>query len=521
MGRPRPPYVLGIDVGTQSLRARVFDLAGFPVASAERPLTTTYRHPGWAEQRPEEWWHALVEVVGRCLADGDLEPDEIAGLSVDGSCSNAPVDTTGAPLGPAILWMDLRAHAEAARVTATRHPTLRHAGGEESSEWPLPKAMWLKAHEPRVYERAAYLLESTNWLIFRLTGEFTLPLNSAVCKWHYLAERGWPRDLFAALDMADLPEKLPSRVLRLGEPAGRLTPAAARALGLKAGTVVGQGGIDAYTGMLGVNVVGAGTMALVLGSSTCQLALTREPTFVPGLWGPFPEAVTRGMAVVEGGQASTGSVVKWLVDTFGDGERRRAAEQGVGLYDWLDARAGAIPPGAEGLVVLDHWQGSRTPVRDPLARGLISGLTLRHGFAHLLRAVYEGTAHGNRQILERMRRHGVEVGQLVACGGGAQSRLWLQLHADVAQLPIALTAVPDAVALGTAICAAVAAGAYDSLEAACARMVRVATEIAPDPSRRDTYDFYYDKYLRTYRELAGVMRETAEHEAASNAVLAE
>lgn len=272
-------------------------------------------------------------------------------------------------------------------------------------------------------------------------------------------------------------------------------------------------GIDAYTGMIGVDVLKANTMALVMGSSTCQLALTREPTPVPGLWGPFPEAVTPGMAAIEGGQASTGSVVRWLIDSFGEGERRRAAASGTGLYDWLDAQAGAIPPGAEGLVVLDHWQGSRTPIRDPLARGQISGLTLGHGFAHLLRAVYEGTAYGNRQIVERLRDHGVAIGQIVACGGGAQSRLWLQLHADVAQLPIALTAVPDAVALGSAICGAVAAGAYDSLEAAGARMVRMTTLIEPDPSRRATYDFYYDKYLRTYQQLAGIMHETATREA--------
>jgi len=453
-------------------------------------------------------------MVGRCLVDGDLRPDQIAGLSIDGSCSNAPVSATGVPLGPAILWMDLRAHAEADRVTATRHPALLQSGGEESPDWPLPKAMWLKSREPRTFERAAYLLESTNCLIFRLTGELTLPLNSAVCKWHYLAAAGWPRDLFAAVGLADVPEKLPSRVLRLGEPAGRLTAAAARALGLRAGTVVGQGGIDAYTGMLGVDVLEPGKLALVMGSSTCQLALTRAPTAVPGLWGPFPEAVARGTAAIEGGQASTGSVVKWLVDRFGEGERRRAAASGTGLYDWLDARAGAIPAGAEGLVVLDHWQGSRTPIRDPLARGQISGLTLGHGFAHLLRAVYEGTAYGNRQIVERLRDHGVAVGQIVACGGGAQSRLWLQLHADVSQLPIALTAVPDAVALGTAICGAVAAGAYDSLETAGARMVRMTEVIEPDPSRRATYDFYYDKYVRTYRQLAGLMHETTAREAA-------
>ncbi|MBI2942034.1 MAG: hypothetical protein HYY04_16510, partial [Chloroflexi bacterium] len=311
------------------------------------------------------------------------------------------------------------------------------------------------------------------------------------------------------VDAVDVLDKLPARVLRLGEKAGELTSGAAQALGLRAGIAVGQGGIDAYTGMVGLDVVGPGKLALVMGSSTCQLVLADGATFVPGLWGPFPEAVTPGLSAIEGGQASTGSVVRWLVENFGQGEAKRAAEAGEGLYAWLDARAGEVPPGAEGLVVLDYWQGNRTPIRDPLARGVISGLTLKHGFAHLLRAVYEGTAFGNRHILATLREHGVGVARVYACGGGARSKLWLQIHADVAQTPIYLTGVTDAVALGTAICAAVAVGAYPSLAEASRSMVHVATEIAPDPARRDVYDFFYANYLRTYRQLREVMHEVA------------
>jgi len=506
----RPPYVLGIDVGTQSLRAGIFDLAGHPVVFADRALAIAYPEPGRAEQRPEDWWDALVAAVGRCLSEAGIRPEEIVGISVDGSCSNAPVDAAGRPLGPALLWMDIRARAEAAQVTATKHAALRYAGGEESAEWPLPKALWLKTHQPGVFDRAAYLMESTNWLIFRLTGEPTLPLNSAACKWHYLAnEGGWPVDLFATLGATDVLAKLPTRVLRMGEKAGELTPEAASTLGLKAGTAVGQGGIDAYTGMIGLDVVAPGKLALVMGSSTCQLTLSSEAIFNPGVWGPFPEAVTPGLFAIEGGQASTGSVVRWLIENFGGGEEKKAAEAGQSLYAWLDARAAEVGPGAEGLVVLDYWQGNRTPLRDPLARGTVSGLTLRHGFSHLLRAVYEGTAFGNRHILESLREHGVDVAQVYACGGGTRSALWLQIHADVGQTPIYLTEVPDAVALGTAICGAVAAGAYPSLAGAAKEMVHVATEVAPDPTKRDVYDFYYDKYLRTYRGLRDVMHEVA------------
>ena len=510
MSQRASQYVLGVDVGTQSLRAGLFDLDGHPVVFADEDLTTSYPRPGWAEQSPAEWWDKLVLAVRKALAESGVRKEDVLGLSVDGSCSNAPVSASGEPIGPACLWMDLRATAEAARITSTGDPALASAGGEEPAEWPLAKALWLKAHDQERFESAKYLMESTNWLIYRLTGEPTLPLNSAACKWHYSAGRGGlPAGLARRLEAEDVLAKLPTRVLYLGEKAGELRPGAADALGLRPGTAVGQGGIDAYTGMIGLDALAPGRLALVMGSSTCQIGLSEEAVVNPEVWGPFPEAVVPGLQAVEGGQASTGSVVRWLVERFGGTEARRAATAGEDPYSHFDSLAAAVPPGAEGLVVLDYWQGNRTPLRDPLARGTIWGLTLKHGFGHLMRGVYEGTALGNRQILQSLRKSGVDISRIYACGGGTRSRLWLQIHADVAQVPIYLTEVPDAVALGTAICGAVAAGAYGSLQEAAGAMVRVASLVEPDPAKRDAYDTLEDRYRRTYLALRELMHEAA------------
>lgn len=510
MTRASSQYVLGVDVGTQSLRVGLFDLDGRPIVFADEDLTTSYPRPGWAEQSPAEWWEKLVRGARRALAQAGIRKGDVIGLSVDGSCSNAPVSAAGEPLGPAYLWMDLRATAEATRITATGDPALASAGGEEPAEWPLAKALWLKAHDPARFDRAAYLMESTNWLIYRLTGEPTLPLNSAACKWHYSAKRGGPPwGLARRLEAEDVLAKLPERVLYLGEKAGGLTSEAAEALGLQAGTAVGEGGIDAYTGMIGLNVLEPGRLALVMGSSTCQLGLSESAVVNPEVWGPFPEAVIPGLQAVEGGQASTGSVVRWLVERFGGGEASRAAAAGEDVYSHVDALAAEVPTGAEGLVVLDYWQGNRTPLRDPLARGAIWGLTLRHGFGHVLRGIYEATALGNRQILQSLRKSGVAVSRIYACGGGTKSRLWLQIHADVAQVPIYLTEVSDAVALGTAVCGAVAAGAYPSLREAAGAMVRVASVVEPARNTQEPYDTLEDRYRRTYLALRDLMHEAA------------
>jgi ribulose kinase len=217
----------------------------------------------------------------------------------------------------------------------------------------------------------------------------------------------------------------------------------------------------------------------------------------PGLWGPFEDAVVQGEWTIEAGQASTGGTVRWLLDLLAGN-----LPSDVERYLAADAAAAAVKPGAEGLTVLDFWQGSRTPIKDPLARGTIWGLTTAHGPGHLLRAVYEGTAYGNRHILEKLGELGVPTTQIVACGGGTRSPLWLQILADVAGMPITLTTVPDAVSLGSAICAAVGAGVYSDLFTAGQAMVHPGMTVIPDSSTRALYDEGYALYKETYRALA-------------------
>ncbi len=498
---PPTEALLGIDAGTGSLRAALFALDGSPLGVAERAYGTTYPRAGWAEQAPDDWWRALVEAVRAALASAGGDGVRVLGLAIDAPCDILLAGADGTPLSNALMWMDLRAAEQARRLTETRAEVLRFCGGEVPAEWPLPKVLWLKDRDPQLWQRAARLVEQMTWLTWKLTGEWAAPLNSASAKWHYRG--GWPADLLERAGLADAIDKLPQRVVAMGGRGGELTATAAALLGLTPGTPVGMTGIDAHVGMAGTGVLEPGTLALITGTSTCQLAQSTGAVFDPGLWGPFEDAVVAGEWTIEAGQASTGGTVRWLLDLVG--QRWPAGER----YAAADAAAAATPPGAEGLTVLDYWQGSRTPIRDPAARGTLWGLTTSHGPGHLLRAVYEGTAFGNRRILATLAARGVPVSRIIACGGGTRSALWLQILSDVAGVPLELTAAGDAVALGSAVCAGVAAGLFTDLRSAAAAMVRRSACIEPRAAMRAYYDEAYGLYADTYRALAPLFARSA------------
>ena len=505
------PYILAIDCGTQSLRSVIFDLKGNLLGSATQECPVSYPAVSWAEQNANDWWEAAKNTVPKALAEAGLTGDDIAGVSVDGtSCTVVVTKRDGTPLRPVILWMDQRAHEQAARVTATNDPILKYVSWQESPEWMIPKALWLRENEPGSYENADLIIEGTDWLMFRLTGNWAVSLNNATCKWNYARPAGgFAVDLLETLGCSDLRDKWPEDVLPMGARAGELSRAAAEDLGLKAGTPVAQGGIDAYAAMFGVGVVKPGRMALVMGTSTCHMALCAEGLFDSHVSGPFPDAVIDGLWVLEGGQTATGSIVTWLADEFGYREELEAERRGAHRFEVLDEKAAEVPPGAEGLVLLDYWQGNRTPLRDPLARGTITGLSLRHGIGHLLRAIYEGTALGTRHILEDLKQAGFEAEGTYACGGGTRSKLWLQIHADVCNIPLYLTEQPEATALGTAICAAVGAGLFSSPAEASGEMAKVSEEILPNPANKEVYDWHFERYVEAYPLLKDMMHEVA------------
>src|SRR5438128_6697610 len=435
---PISPLFLGLDVGTQSVRAALFDASGNGRAFASAPLDTVHPQPAWAEQDANQWWRAACTAVSQAVDQAEVKREQIAGIGLDcTACTVIPCRADGVPLRRALLWMDQRAFREAERINATSDPILRYVSGVVSPEWMLPKALWLKEHEPALYAAAERLVECTDWFMFQLVGEWLLSLNNVTVKWNYARpDGGWSDHLLRQVGLEDLRSKWPDQVVPLGKGDARLSPAAAKELGLLSGIPVAQGGIDAYLGMLGLGAVSAGDLAMIMGSSTCHLAMSENGLFGSGMLGCYPDAVVEGLYTLEGGQTATGSILDWYRRHFAGHEASEAERTGRHVYEILDAKAAAVPPGCEGLVCLDYWQGNRCPLKDPRARGTLWGLTLSHGPGHVFRAIYEATAFGTRHILEDVTKHGLKIDRIFAGGGGAKSKLWLQIQADVLGRPI-------------------------------------------------------------------------------------
>ncbi|MDG3002706.1 FGGY-family carbohydrate kinase [Paludisphaera mucosa] len=497
------PIVLGLDVGTQSLRAALVDLDGKTVAYGVEPIETTYPRPSWAEQQPRDWWRAAKAATRAALAKAGASPDQVVAIGLDcTACTVVACGIDGEPLRPALLWMDQRAFREADEISATGDPVLRYVSGRVSPEWMLPKALWLKRNEPETFDRAARIVECTDWMMHRLTGAWTLSLNHLAVKWNYARpDGGWPLAMIAAVGLHDLPAKWPEAIVPLGKGDAVLSTSAAEQLGLKAGTPVAQGGIDAYLGMLGLGATGDGDVALIVGSSTCHLAQTRDGVFGSGAGGCYPDATVEGLYTIEAGQTATGSILDWYRRHFAGREQVEADARGVNVYTILDEKAAVVPPGAEGLVVREDWQGNRSPYKNPQARGAIVGLSLAHGPGHVFRALYEATAMGTRHILDDASHFGLKVERVFIGGGGAKSPLWLQIHADVLKKPIHLTREGESCALGSAMTAAVAAGVYKDFDEAAQAMVAVERVVEPNPKHVDVYDELFARYVDLYRRL--------------------
>ncbi|WP_158674702.1 FGGY-family carbohydrate kinase [Streptomyces hoynatensis] len=487
-GAGAAPGLLAIDLGTESARVAVYGPEGTLLGESASGYPTSYPRPGWAEQNPEDWWGAVVTATRAAHAAAGAPP--LAGVAVATTASTVAVlDAAGRPLRPALLWMDSRASVESADTAACTHPVLRYAGGGDAVEWLVPKAMWLARHEPDTYRAAARITEAVDYLVWRLTGEWAGSQMNAVCKWnHDPLGGGLPEDLYAAFGVPDLREKLPGRIVPVGDPIAPLGPAAREELGIAQAAVVSSGGIDAHLSLLAVGGPRAGRVSVVSGTSTAFVTEIDEPVFPPTVWGPYPDALSRGRWLIEGGQVTSGSVLTWVGEQLLGRPRERLPE--------LIARAAALPPGDHGLVVLDYFMGNRTPLRDPRLRGAVLGLTAGTLPEEVYRAAVEGVAYGTRQVLESFVAGGVPVDEVFVSGGIRHNPLWLRATADAVGRPLRLVRGGNLTLRACAVIAAAGVGGgaarLNELAAAFAPEFEL---VEPDPGTQDRYERGYADYL--------------------------
>ncbi|MDL2236244.1 xylulose kinase [Christensenellaceae bacterium OttesenSCG-928-K19] len=506
---------LGIDMGTSSVKVGIFKPDGTPLAyaNAEYPLYTP--KSGWAEQTVEDWWKAICIGVREVVEKSGVKPADILGIGYDATCCTVMfADKEMNVLRPAIMWMDMRASKQAKVMTATGNDALKYNGfGNASAESMPAKALWVKENEPELYSKAEHVFECTDWLTYRLTGRLTASIDTISPRWYYNREEGgWPESFYSEIGLLDVLKKFPDEILDMGTLVGGLSKEAAADLGLVAGTPVGEGGADAFVGMIGLNVVKAGSIALITGSSHLALGLTEKEMHSKGMWGAYPDAVVPGLYLVEGGQTSSGSIVNWLKENYCGNIAQIATAQNKSIYDILNEEASKLPVGSEGLVALDYFQGNRAPHADPDVRGMFYGLSLKHKPQHMYRAIIESICFGTESIMQSFREGGMNPDGIYISGGAVKSSLWVQMHADVCNLPFYIPEVVEAPCLGSAILGSVACGAHESIVSAAASMVKVKEVVQPRKEVHEEYQFYYKKYVEVYDILKDWMHDITTHE---------
>jgi xylulokinase len=503
-------YLLGIDVGTTGSKALLIGADGAVKASAttEYPMFTP--QPLWAEQDPVHWWAATVTSIQRVLNEGGLEPMQVAGVGLTGQMHGLVLlDARGVVLRPCIMWNDQRTAAQCAAITQKvgAERVLQLTGNPVLPGFTAPKLVWVREHEPEVYKRIATVLLPKDYVRYHLTGGFFGEVSDASGTSLFdVGRRRWSDEMLEALDVPRewLPEVTESPVV-----SARVNAGAARESGLLEGTPVVGGGGDQAAQAVGTGIVTEGVVSVTIGTSGVVFAASDTYRVEPeGRLHAFCHAVP-GTWHLMGVMLSAGGSFRWYRDALGDLERIRADESGQDAYDLLTEAAAKAPPGCEGLLFLPYLSGERTPYPDPNARGVFFGLTLRHGKAHLTRAVLEGVTYGLRDSLELMRVLGLSIEQVRASGGGARSPLWRQILADVFDTEIVTVNVTEGAAYGAALLAGVGAGVYGSVAEACDTVIQMTGRTQPGPAV-PVYEDYYPRYCALYPALAPEFQAVAQ-----------
>lgn len=523
--------LVGVDLGTHSARAGVFDRKGRLLGRAEAPIAVNRPQPDHAEHDSEDIWRAVCTAVRTARAQAGADPRRIVGIGFDATCSlvvrgkrgeQISVSTTHDPRWDTIVWLDHRAVAQAQACTATRHRVLDFIGGVMSPEMQVPKLMWLKRNLPACWGGAGYFFDLADYLTWKASGCVQRSQCTLTCKWTFLAheDRGWQHDFLAAAGIPDMLAvgKLPEQASPIGAAIGSLTQQAADELGLTVDCCVGTGLIDAHAGTLGVLGACAADgktsdrhLALIAGTSTCVMALARQPRAVPGVWGPYYGAVLPDLWLNEGGQSATGAALDHIVRWHSAGGEPNAAMHQAITERVMALRRENGADFAARLHVLPDFHGNRSPLADPHALGVISGLTLDSSFDDLCRLYWRtavGIALGVRHILDALDQKGYAIDTLHVTGGHLKNPLLMELYADATGCTLVEAGAEDAVLLGAAMVAAKAAGLYGDLASAATGMQQAGRPRAPDANTRARYDRDYGILLQmqAQRSMLDAMR---------------
>lgn len=487
------PYFLGIDVSTTATKALLIGEDGSVAGAAATEYSFETPKPLWSEQAPSLWWDGAVNSIRKVLSDSDASAADVAGIGLTGQMHGLVLlDEAGNVLRPAILWNDQRTAAECdeIRERVGREDLIAITGNEALTGFTAPKVLWVRNNEPEIFDRTKHVLLPKDYVRFKLTGEYgTDKAGAAGTLLLDLRKRDWSQEI---LDRLGIPRSWLPKTYEGPEITGTLSEAAAEATGLAAGTPVVGGGGDQSAQGVGVGAVREGIVALTLGTSGVVFASVDEPFVDPdGRLHAFCHALPSRWHLM-GVMLSAAGSLRWYRDVVAPGED----------FDELLAPAADVRPGSDGLLFLPYLTGERTPHADPSARGSFVGLTVRHGRAHMTRAVLEGVAFGLRDSFELMQEAGLSsIDQVRISGGGARSPLWRQILADVLGVELVTVNTTEGAAYGAALLAGVGAGHWQDVESACDATVTVTGTTTVDGTTSNRYENHYKAFRDLYPAL--------------------
>jgi xylulokinase len=486
-------YLLGIDISTTATKALLIDQHGKVIAVAAQEYGFETPQPLWSEQDPALWWYGAIQSVRAVISQSQVDPAAIKGVGLTGQMHGLVLlDEAGSVLRPSILWNDQRtaAQCDEIRTRFGKAQLIQLTGNDALTGFTAPKILWVRQHEPEIYQRVRHILLPKDYVRFILTGALAMDkADGAGTLLLDLQTRTWSSALLAGLEIptAWLPPTYEGPAIT-----GAISAEAASATGLRVGTPVMAGGGDQAAQAVGVGAIDEGIVALTLGTSGVVFASVDKPFFEPeGRLHAFCHAVP-GRWHLMGVMLSAAGSLRWYRDTLAPGIS----------YDQLLAPAESISAGCEGLVFLPYLTGERTPHPDPLARGAFVGLTVRHTQAHLTRAVLEGVGFGLRDSFELMKGVGLSaIRQVRISGGGARSPLWRQILADLLHSELVTVNTSEGAAYGAALLAGVGAGLWPDVDTACRQAIHITGSTHPRDMASSHYDAVYTEYRHLYPAL--------------------
>jgi xylulokinase len=504
-------YLMGIDVGTTATRAVIIHPNGsVKGAATEDHVPMRMPKPGWAEQSPDDWWRAAIAAVRAALERAGTKGASVGAVGLSGQMHGVTLlDKSNAVLRPAIIWCDQRTQKQCdwitSRVGAAR--LIQWVSNPALTGFSAPKLLWIREHEPQLYERAVRALLPKDFVRLKLTAEFATDVSDASGTLLLdVAKRSWCSEV---MDKLQMDRQLMPPVYESVAVTGQVTSEAAVLTGLRAGTPVVAGAGDQAASAVGNGIVSSGLISSTLGTSGVVFAYTDAPKTDPrGRVHTFCHAVPNKWHVM-GVTQGAGLSLRWFREQFGESEAAYARRVGLDPYEVIIREAESIPPGSGNLLFLPYLMGERTPHLDALARGMWFGLTAGHTRGHLLRSILEGVAFSLRDSIEILRELEIPVREVRASGGGSRSRIWRQIQADVYGEPLVTLRESEGSAYGAAMLAGVGIKAYATVEEAAKRTIRISDRIAPIADNVRRYHELYSVYRRLYPAVRSLSHELA------------